>query len=83
MLEIVEHLFGFSNWPVQFWKRFIALLIDLASSTVALKNKRLSSANSKFEIPGAFLATFRGVMFFFSVSALREQDRASPTNRKR
>jgi hypothetical protein len=47
---------------VHLWKKFRALSTALASSLVALKKRRLSSANRRCEIPGAFLATFRGVI---------------------
>jgi hypothetical protein len=65
------------------WKKFRVLSTALASSLVALKKRRLSSANRRCEIPSAFLATFIGVILPAMFSFFRMQVKASPTRRNK
>ncbi|EMS58290.1 Exosome complex component RRP41 [Triticum urartu] len=58
-------------------------LLRLFGSTVALKNKRLSSVNNRFEIPGLPPATFIGVRPPTATSLFNSVQRPSATRRNR
>jgi hypothetical protein len=72
-----------TSWPVHLSNKSRVLPTLRASSMLALKKRRQSSAKSRFDTHEAPLATFNGVILLSSVSFFRIQVSTLPTKRNK